>query len=728
MRQRGKTLLIITALLFMIISAHVSSEAKNPEKGFKDWHDILAEFPADGTEDMEILTAELIKLGKNRLAQFCLFLESPKDKVRIKTQYALHGLAVQSARLSTEKERFLVSKAFIKSLKSMKNTQAKKFIISQLQLVGKREAVKPLSQYLSHQKLCEPAARALLSLETEGAEKAFLKSLDSVSGERRITVVKALGELQSKKAVEKIKPFVSSEDKELRRVSLYSLANIGDPSCLGLLGRMRIRSSVYERSRAPLIYLLYIRRLAESGYKELSLNICRDLIKNYTAEEESQVQCGALDLLVRISGEEAIDDLLGIMESSNKDLRQKALASAVDIYIGEMGERWIQKIEQGPPGVKAEILSMLGRTGDESLLDFFRRKLKSEHQVVRMAVVMPLSRWGKERVIDDLFGLLYGNRKEETELVKQALFGYQAEFLIPRIQKEFYKMPLNARIALIQVISNKQAFSCADLVLSQAQSPDEDLRSTALSNLERVVDENDVSSLITLLKEAETQREIRWLQQALQAACQFIPEPEKRAEKVLEALAESEDDKKPVFLRPLSGIGGEKALEAVLEYKESEDLETSSEAFYALVQWKAIEAADELLILGKMAEEKKQRYLSLKSYIGLVTSSEMDDENKLEMLRDARTIPEETDEEKLILSGLEKIKTIDSLELAAEFLYHEELKESAARIIAHIALPEPLKEGLSGERVVFLLKEALKFIEDEFEREQILEYINQIGN
>jgi HEAT repeat protein len=726
MRHRVKTVSIVIAILFMISSFPVYPEALSPEKDPKDISDILTEFPAEGFFDLDSLASDLISLGKKSLVNLCLFLERPEQELREKTKYALHGLAVHSARLSTEDERFLVSKAFIKALKSLNDKQAQKFIISQLQLVGKREAVKPLSQYLSDPKLCESAARALLCFETRKAEKAFIKSFDSLSGDRRITVIKALGELQSKKAVKKIKPFVSSEDKDLRWVSLYALANIGDPSCLGLLGRMRIRSSPYERSRAPLIYLLYIQRLAQSGYKELSANICRDLIKNYTAEDESQIQCRALDLLVNINQEKALNDLLEVMESQNKDLRQKALDLAVGIYKKEMRNRWIHKMEEVSPEVQAEILTMLGKTGDESLLDFFRHQLQSEHQVIRMAAVMPLSKWGKERVLGDLFELLHSNRKQETQLAKQALLSFNAGSVIPLIQREFDGMPLNARIALIQVISNKKALSCADLVLSQIQSFDEGLRRTALSNLENVVDENDVSTLITLLKETEDPREILWLQKALEKACQFISDPEKRAEEILEVLSETEGQKKAVFLRPLSEIGGRKALDAVLENLGSKDPKISSEAFYTLVQWKSIEAASELLALGKEAQDKKKRYLSLKSYIQVVVSSELDDEKKLAMLMKAETIPQETDEKKLFLSGLGQIKMLGAMQQAAKFFQNKELQTNAARIIVNIAMPEPLREGLRGDGVVSLLEKALSFIENEQQKEQILEYIDQI--
>jgi len=41
-------------------------------------------------------------------------------------------------------------------------------------------------------------------------------------------------------------------------------------------------------------------------------------------------------------------------------------------------------------------------------------------------------------------------------------------------------------------------------------------------------------------------------------------------------------------------------------------------------------------------------------------------------------------------------------------------------------MPEPLCNGLSGDEVMSLLERALVFIEDEYQREQILDYIKEM--
>ncbi|MBD3413023.1 MAG: hypothetical protein GF421_01155 [Candidatus Aminicenantes bacterium] len=717
---------VFTAVLALALMA-VSVQGTGTKTHFRqDLHGLLADFPAKNPETRNKQVSRLLELGKEGLVRLFMMLETTDSQEQIQVEYAVHGLAVECARLEREEDRFLVSKSLIQALDHLKKKESQVFVMSQLQLIGKQEIVRPLTPYLQDKTLCEPAARALLAVKTNKAEKAFLRSLRFASGDQRITCISALGELRSKKAVRKIKPFASSSDPKLRQASLYALANIGDPSCLGLLGKVRIRSSIYERSQAPLIYLLYIRRLAEQGHKELSVRICRDLISQYTAKHEIQVSCAALDLLVDLIGKEAADDLLKVMENPRIELRKKALDLALEIHGADTNKRWLLKMNQVSPEIQAEILIMLGQTQDQSLIPVFREMIHSQHLILRMAAVIPYAREAGVKAVPDLFVLLQHDIQEEAQRVEQALLRFDKKQVIPFINQQFFQMPLNARRVLIKVISRKHAQECADLVISQTQSCDEDLRRAALIGLENVVNTDHTLTLIHLLKTTDDKREIVLIQNALKKAFRSAEDPEKKTDEMLDAFKDAEEENKMRFLRPLSAIGGKKALDAVLNAFQNSEPRVSLEAFYALTEWRKQEAAPELLRIGRSAEDKKLRYLALRSYIRLVTSSEQKGAEKLEMLLEAKNIPQETDEYRLFISGLSQISSVDSMKEAALFFDNDELRPDAARALIHIALPQPLHKGLSGEEVISLLKKAMEIIENDYEKERISEYIKKI--
>ena len=280
--------------------------------------DILAQFPAQNAEDKDRLAAEIVQLGPPGILEVCRMILPPGGGEDSQVRYALNGVAVHVSRTGAEDERQMFALALIQALDSVQDNEVKAFLIQQLQLTGKSESVKPLSQLLEERRLCEPATQALLAIRTPEAEKALLKFLGKVPDENRATIIKALGELRSKAAVKKIIKYAESGDESLRRVASFALADIGDPRAEKVLDKVSVMASAYERMKAPSLFLLYAQRLAESGYKEPCLRICQRMIESYTAPQESHVQSSALSILVDLLGENAFENILEAVESPNK--------------------------------------------------------------------------------------------------------------------------------------------------------------------------------------------------------------------------------------------------------------------------------------------------------------------------------------------------------------------------------------------------------------------------
>ena len=313
MRNHGKSIIVlILALCFIASSAFGSDDVRTLKTKVVD---TLARFPARNLGERNQLAAEVILLGPKGIQEICRMLVPPGTGDDTRVRFALNGVVTYVNRAGAEKEREMFAKALIKSLKEAADNEVKAFLIRQLQLAGKKESVKPLSKFLKDKRLCEPATQALLAIGTSDAEKALLKSLGSASGANRITIIKALGELRSKAATKKIIKYANSREENLRRVTLYALANIGDAESESVLDKVAVAVSPYDRAKAPSLYLLYAQRLAESGKKAQCVRICRNLIKYYTEPHESHVPCAAMSILVAALGENAFGDLLAAMNN-----------------------------------------------------------------------------------------------------------------------------------------------------------------------------------------------------------------------------------------------------------------------------------------------------------------------------------------------------------------------------------------------------------------------------
>ncbi|MFA9454952.1 MAG: hypothetical protein ACERK6_13685, partial [Candidatus Aminicenantaceae bacterium] len=373
-----------TIQMILIISVILSTLISLPAEGREDRRsiekragEIVARFPADNARDRALWAKELIDLGDEGIVAVCRMLASPGASDDSPARFALHGVTTVVNQSGLDRERSLFNKALLRALEQEREKEVQAFLIRQLQLSAGDEAVKPLKGYLKDNRLCDPAAQALLAIATPKAEEALLKSLKDATGHRRVILVRALGEMRSEKAIPLILPFAMGEEAGLRQVSLFALANIGDPAAEAALIRFPLIAPPYDRGRAPSSLLLYARRLGEAGHKKESARFCHQLLNNYTAPQESQIACTALTILVDTLGETALGDLLRAMNSPLKDVRGRALELSLTMPGESVTTIWINEAMNRDLEVLAEIIVMLGQRGDKAAFSMVRGHLSS---------------------------------------------------------------------------------------------------------------------------------------------------------------------------------------------------------------------------------------------------------------------------------------------------------------------------------------------------------------
>jgi len=723
--KKNRAKILIFALMLVFIASSIAGAGE--DEGIKvKVLDVLSKFPAQNTAERDALASEIIKLGPKGILETCRHLIPPGEGDDARVRFALNGSAVYVNRTGAENERRMFAGTLIKALKAAENDEVKAFLIRQLQITGKVEAVMPLSKFLRNKRLCEPATQALLAIRTSNGEKVLLKALSSAGGANRITLIKALGEMRSHKAVKKIVKYAGSKDKTLRGVTLYALANIGDPVAEELLDKVAVASSPYERAKAPSLYLLYARRAAESGRRQKCVQICRALIKNYTALDENNIPCAALSLLTEVLDDQVLADLLAAVDSTNKAFRVKALRLAENQMSESTAIKWVDKMDEVLPEVKAEIIAMFGRSGEKTVFPIIKQALKSKDKVLRLAAIPAYTRMGGQDLLGDLIPLLHNAETEEIAVLKEALLLFPGRKLVPAAAAVLEETPPAGRTALIEILSIKQAREYVDIVFAQAKNENDNVRRASISGLENLVGANDLLRLIGLLKEIEKTAEISLIQNAVVAAANRITEPEQRADLLLTAIDETTGPEKADLIRPLARIGGKKALLKVAEETNSEEPKVKTAAVYTIANWPDLNATKKLLDICRTTKEKKYLYLALQGYIRLVKEAELTPEEKYAKIKETFAIAVETEEKNLILTGLESIKTVDALKQAALYLDEPELQIKAAWTVVRIALPRSGdSDGLSGAEVISVLKKAVLFLNDNTMEERVKEYIDK---
>ncbi|MBN2247034.1 MAG: DUF1080 domain-containing protein [Candidatus Aminicenantes bacterium] len=725
LRIRHRGFLSLMLMIGFLAGIPVSSWQDHLDPKLKD---ILAKFPAADSMERDKAAAEFLHLGSDGIREACLMLKPSGAGDDSAVRFALSGTSIYVNRPGGEKERYLFAKSILKALEESNNIEVSSFLLRLLQRVGKGESIGTISRFLKDKDLCEPAAQALVSIKTAQAEKALIKVLDSVDSSCRVTIIKSLGELNSREALNKIKKYADSRDPEIRQAALFVLANSGDPVVEPYLNHYALAASFYERNSAPALYLRYARRLAEEERLELSVRICRDLVKYYQAGHEQNTAASALTLLTEIMGEKTVPELIAAADNPNHEFRARAYDLSEKFSGEEITSLWIRKAQEVEPEIQAEIISMLGKRGDGAALPLVVESLKSEDISVRLAAIPASVQLGGGAVLEHLLPLLKTGSETEVRAIKTALLGFSADRAIQTALDIFPDSTPLVRAALIEILDERGAEEYVGLVLGETQSQDDTLRKTALKALENLAGPSYLFQLFDLLETTENGAEIILLQNAIVAASGRIGQPDQKADPLLSRLDSIEGDKKVEFIRPLSGIGGKKALQAVISYLDDENSRIQTAAVYTLAQWQGTEALDELLQILETTEEKKFSNLAFQGYVRIIQESDLLPEEKFRQLKQIFSLSLTENEKKLLLSALVGIRTQDALIRAAEYMREPELAHQAAGAVVSMALPEAGEElGLTGLETYWILIRALNYIDNPVEIEQIDSYLKKLA-
>ncbi len=666
---------------------------------------ILEGFPAENPAVRDALCAGILKLGPAAIAGVCARVQPPEAGNDSKARFAVNGLAVYVTRADAEAERVLFVRALLDSLAAARDKNVAAFFLSQVQLSGKAESVAPLERYLRDEALAGPAAAALRTIGGREAVGVFMRALDAAPPSARLPVVEALGAMRSREAVRKLMVMAEDGDEGLRRAARFALANIGDPAVQPTLAQMRIDASLQERQEAPALYLLYARRLTESGRTGEGLAVARAVLGSHGGPSESQVASEALALIVSVLKDEAVPDLLRTAASPVPALREAALDLATPIGGKEATAQWIARAEASAPDFRAAIIAMLGRRGDAAALPFVRDSLRSPDAAVRLAAIPCAARLGREDAIPELFRLIGAEDQAEVEAVKTALLGFDGGSVVPGAVRLLDTTPLPGKAALVDILGEKGARQEIDRIFTLASDPERATRSAALGALARLAGETDLPRLVAMLETAGESGEVLRLQEAVAAAARRSADPSLRGASLVGLLENAPAARQAAILRALPKVGGEKGLRAVIQRVGNADPQVQTAALYALSQWPDYQAAGELLRIATATGDRRHRLLAVEGYVRLVGRADPAGASRLALLSDLLSRPFDDADKKPAVAALADIREPGSLHLLSLYLDNAALGEAAAAALLEMAsLQAPDEPWLSGHEAVSVLR------------------------
>jgi HEAT repeat protein len=720
---------LLAAMLLCLATAYAQTPANRTANTIIA--DVLAQLPTQSEQQFNDLNKDLASTGENGVLQLVKLLDKENSA---KAEYALSGLAHYVSAKNQENARLPIANAFLKSLDGINDNQTKAFIISLLAVAGKDEAVGKLAAYLDDASLgiSNPASKALVAINSPASQKALLDGLKTAKAtQSKKNIIQALAKLQLPEAEEPLRALLNTQDNELLSAVTYALGQTGSKASVEDLKKTRdidANLSLLER-----IINQGDAKLAEKEASEW-LNKLEKLDGRRIAgrPDNRHLREHALQIQMKANPANVSKLLQSALNEKDKDFRNAALSSALDYTDAKLVRFLTDALKKASPEVKTDILNAFSEIYDcpvkKGFLDsgstgIFAGLLSDKDPEVKQAAAGILIKASDAAAIAALSNLLNSKDAADVSLAKNALTytkGDIATAIVPRLATATDA----GKIAVLELLADRKSDKNVSVVFGQLEAADPGVKSAAYTALKDLVTANDLPKLYALLISA-SEGTVAPIQQALISALSSLPK-DKQFETVLAQINKTDKAKQYLYYTVLAASETPNALAFIVDRYNKGTGNDQSAAFDALLNWKGIEAADELLTISKDAKASAYFDKALERYIRLIANSGLSGENKRIFLQNALETAKTDAQKNEILKQLGQTGSYLGLLLAGEYLDQKTVQQSAAGAVMTIALNN---KQYTGKNIKALLEKTAKVLDNPdagYQREAIKKHLNEL--
>jgi HEAT repeat protein len=706
--------------------------------------DVLAQMPADKQTDYTKQIADLLSTGEEGVITLVKMIQAPGQGDNAKVDYALSGLSHYVMGTGDENIRRATANAYVKALNIVNETEARIFIIKQLQILGKDESVDALAPYLNEESLSDPAARALASIRTEKAglalKSALLRRMGTPKTQR--DVILAIGEARIADTEDILKRMIAGGDENLQKALFYALGRVGSKASLKELSAAAEKNNyALDKTGANEAYLMLLKNLVEQGDVQEAKKEATNLLNKATKAGKTHTRNAALQILLSIEKENGLKRVQTALKDPSPEFRNAALTYLSCYANQEIYIELVKTMMKAGPEVKVDILSWLGRESQNSEKNVLIKnlnirfdlpvkqvlidQLKNKNLAVKQAAVWTLVKIGDTSTVPALAQLLTLS-EEDIALGQKALISFKGD-VVPEVVRVISKAPDAGKIAAVEILALRKASANINTVLDLIKSgSSSDVRKAAYIALKDVVAEKDLTLLCGMLESSDAEAEvIPPLQQAVIASVSSLPVNEQLAV-ISRRMLQSGEAKKYLYYVVLAATGN-KDVPTILvnSFKQSEGAAKDA-AFKALLAWKGVGVEDELLSICKDASASTYFDPALTAYIRAVSSTAFTGENRYLNLRKAMEIAKTNEQKNTILRQLGRTGTIQALLYVGEFLDDKALQQLAANAIMNIALNNTAYTGTKVKELLNKVSAVLDNPDAGYQRENIKKHLSEM--
>ena len=645
-------------------------------------------YPAQDNLSQHLLDKEILNHGPEGVLEICRYLSSGDTLVRTKACFAINGLSHYVLKYAKEEQRLSFVNALLTALKQQNNVINKVFLLEQLENCAQDEAVEPLSQFLTQEKLCAPTVRTMVAIGGEKSGRVLLKAMDQKNEKNLVHIVQALGQLEYIPACTAVFKLTDHKNDLLKNAALHALANLGYAPV-----EAKLKAETANGGDVDDLMLL----AEKSKNKANGILICREILGD-SGKYSDAARIQAFRTLADLDKNQAIDVLPGLVQENSK-IRNAVLNIAeqqkLDVSFDVLKKQYVD----GSSAVKIDIIRFWARQNQKQAMPLILEATALQDPNLCLEALKAISFIDQKQVIAPVFNVLKNeNSKELKESASLILFTIPFETYRETLYKEYLGLSDDCKITALELIGNVQDAGFFQIISQDAASDNKKLSSEVLKLYADFGSQKEYDLLYEKLANDQLKNSAA---NTFVSMYNRLENKKENFAKLEKAFQESENKK--IYYRIFKGIGDNKSLELVKgEIKSDKD-----QVVRTLANWPNDNALETLIDLAAKGKDKTHKILIFRGAVRLLRETPMGQPRAFEYCKQLMEIADRPEEKRLVLSELSNIESPQSLEYLVQFFDDHDLDYDAVFAATKIAgISEDQQENLSPEQVVLSLVKA----------------------
>jgi HEAT repeat protein len=584
----------------------------------------------------------------------------------------------------------------------------------QLGEFGDRDAVPALAALLTDEHLNAYARSGLEGIPDPSAAAALRTAAASLKGQALAGVINSLGVLRDAQAVGFLRKLAEDPASSVVAESMLALGRIATKESLQFLQLSLGKPSELMQTNAAAACLLAAEKRITEGDTSTAAAL-------YDAVRKANVpmiyRAGATRGAIVARKAKGVPLLIEQLRSPDLILRNAALITIREVPSDALASALNAELDRSPVELQIIIITALMDCHNAKSLQALQAKVSSEDATVRKTALIVLGKIGGAAEAGVLIKAVAAQRNAEDTAVALNSLGRMAGAAIDaQIVKALGSTAdVGVRVSLMRLAEIRGMTNASRTLLGQAADPDIKVSIAALRALKAVAGPAELPALIAFIKTCKDEAVRENAENAVVGASGKAADAAVGGEMVIAELQQAADPAlRNSWVRILASLGYGKSLPVILAIMTDANESVAANAIEQIARWPDPSPIDNLVVVAQTSANPALRKCALTSIIKLATTAAEERQRPAEVIVKwfQRAIPsaQTIEDRRLIISGLGRLKHIESFRLLAPYLADVGLQNEAAVAIIQIAPalkqedPIALKEAL--DKIVATTKNA----------------------